>query len=93
MSPPPAGDAVVDISSEMQSQDLNRLRWGGWVVLGSFVVPFVIWVAVSSHTTWVIKNQEELHYERLREDIGRVADDVADVKQLLQPKRFASRDE
>ena len=74
---PPTTDMAAPIGNEFDDEAISRIRWLGWVALGAFAVPFLIWLSTRAVQTYVIEERQQQQYEQLREDI-------AEVKELLQ---------
>jgi hypothetical protein len=79
VSPPSAADYHRQISTEIQTDDLNRIKWAGWLLLGGLVCWAVAQIVDNTITVARIEERQNNHYLQLREDI-------AELKLLLSDR-------
>lgn len=82
MSPPPDHSSAFMPQAKLATEDLQRVKWAGWRILGSVVVIWVGWISLTAiaNSTRLTKTEvtHSLQYEQLRKDI-------AEVKELVKP--------
>ena len=79
MTPPPSTTADLSTVPDF-GNDLQRIKWFGWVALGAIVLSWAGWVSLRSIATHVIEERQESHYQQLREDIS-------ELKSLIQRRQ------
>lgn len=68
------------MNTELDREALNRLRWIGWIGLGSVALLWISWVSVGVVDAGRAEVRQETQYEQLREDL-------AEIKSLLRELR------
>lgn len=74
MSPPT--DAGIHSHHSEMNDDIQKLKWAGWIVFGTIAISWAGWLSMlaisNSNQVSVITDRQQTQYERLREDIGEI---------------------
>ena len=86
MTPPPSHtDAITRRNSQLADEDLRRIRWAGWSLLGVVVCSWAGWLTLLaiSHSSEIalVRDREDRHFIALQKQLDEIR---SDVKQLLQ---------
>ena len=84
--PPPSSDYSASRQSiRMAAEDLRRIRWAGWSILGVMLASWASWstLLTIAHTSEIalVTERENQHFQTLQKQLDEIK---SDVKQLLR---------
>ena len=83
--------ATVKASNQLQSEDLQRIKWFAWVCIGIAAPAWAGWITLVtvSTTDRVTRNEERIasQYALLTQSVDALREDIAEIKQQLREVR------